>query len=763
MRRWISIYLFAAGCYLASPALPSHVSGWIIGAILASGLALMYEPSGPGERLAEVGEAAVRSAAVLSALLVAGYLGGRLLARMHTMPAAAGWLVSGIVKASGVASSCPPGSSAILVEDGLSWGLYADSPEVFQLAFALLMAASSVSHLLCVKTSAGRIAAVLGVICGWTVLRTALIVTVSIDLGNSMPLWSKIWTVVTYSPLVPLLYLVAGAPGWEPTRVPRPASHYAAILLALILGFATTFTFPSSEKRAHVLMDDSHSDWEWSTEMYDTETFGRRSNYNYNFLVQLLEQAYEVNVNSSEALTSDLLADFDVLIIKTPTKDFGGGEIAAITQWVKEGGGLLVLGDHTNLFGLSERLNDVIAPYGMSFGYDATYDLRTGALSVWHRPLMSGPVTREVSTMRFATSCTITAPLVADDLITGQSLGCEALDYSNPGFFGNMTLDTSDSYGTFLQAVAVNSGHGRVLAFSDSTVFSNFDVCMPGKRELLFGMVSYLNRRGLGTWPRQVIWAATLVGLVALPIWSQLGKRRLAIVIIGLFLAVGAELGFVVDRAVTPAREMARPLPSIGFVLKDAAAWLPSVLDTELDDPGLAFDTFYVWAERVHAVPQVVTLEDIPQECSGLVILNPTRAPTEAEARVVSEFVEEGGRLLIADRSSGGPGTRLNDWLAALGTTMRVHHLGTVDDALMVSGGEPFAGDQRLSLCRVGKGQVAVLGKSEVYSREYLGHMDDIPDQRRLAAFDKAFAVLEWLAAPRASTPISQTQEGPRT
>ena len=48
-------------------------------------------------------------------------------------------------------------------------------------------------------------------------------------------------------------------------------------------------------------------------------------------------------------------------------------------------------------------------------------------------------------------------------------------------------------YGAFIQVWAARHGQGRVIAFADSTVFSNFCVCQPGKAEMMLGMVEWLN------------------------------------------------------------------------------------------------------------------------------------------------------------------------------------------------------------------------------------------------------------------------------
>ena len=48
-------------------------------------------------------------------------------------------------------------------------------------------------------------------------------------------------------------------------------------------------------------------------------------------------------------------------------------------------------------------------------------------------------------------------------------------------------------YGSFVQLWATQFGRGRVLAFTDSTIWSNFCFFDPGKSELWLGMCEWLN------------------------------------------------------------------------------------------------------------------------------------------------------------------------------------------------------------------------------------------------------------------------------
>ena len=82
----------------------------------------------------------------------------------------------------------------------------------------------------------------------------------------------------------------------------------------------------------------------------------------------------------------ELLSGYDVLILKTPEEPIPDAEIAAIDRFVRRGGGLLLVGDHTNLLGMGTHLNALSARHGIRFRYDSVSDGLTGGFVELPRP-----------------------------------------------------------------------------------------------------------------------------------------------------------------------------------------------------------------------------------------------------------------------------------------------------------------------------------------------------------------------------------------
>ena len=84
------------------------------------------------------------------------------------------------------------------------------------------------------------------------------------------------------------------------------------------------------------------------------------SSYNYAAAYQYLSQYYEMScLNEEDAIDEKTLSACDVLVIKIPRFRFTPEEVEAVVHFVEAGGGLLLIGDHTNLESSAAHMNDI--------------------------------------------------------------------------------------------------------------------------------------------------------------------------------------------------------------------------------------------------------------------------------------------------------------------------------------------------------------------------------------------------------------------
>lgn len=156
-------------------------------------------------------------------------------------------------------------------------------------------------------------------------------------------------------------------------RLPKQINQkefFAIVALGLLAGCLFLARPIGHEKKGRILIAESNSEWEPAAFPINTDVFGVRSVYNYTAFTRVLQKYFAVEV-TKQALTPEVLSRVDVLILKTPTSQYTAHELRAIWDFVDKGGGLWLIGDHTNVFGMDAYLNTVSARYGFRFNYDA--------------------------------------------------------------------------------------------------------------------------------------------------------------------------------------------------------------------------------------------------------------------------------------------------------------------------------------------------------------------------------------------------------
>jgi len=508
----------------------------------------------------------------------------------------------------------------------------------------------------------------LAFLAGYSALRYVLLVFLTVRLKTASVFWLPEPIILSYVPLAVALFFIpwfggsAAAPGfraaWPGARRWVPALVLVTLGVAGIIG-AFAYHDAGAPKAGRLLVDELHSDWEWTTEEYDTEWYGRRSGYNYYSLAEYLKHYFHVEV-ASEPLLADLLSGYDIVMLKTPTKPFSAEEIDALVEFVDRGGGLWLLGDHTNVFGTSTYLNQLTGRFGLRLRYDSTYDLRTMGLSLFERPeIFPHPTVAFMPPYLFATSCSMEAPYFSENMILGYGLKTMELDYSQTSFFPKKD-SRNYSFGVFVQQGGVRFGKGRVAIFTDSTCFSNFFMFIPGKPELALATLEWLNRSNRRGWANRVLPALGLAGLVAAALIMRRWTRGQKVVLglaagfAGLALAIAAYDSHV--RASYPLPEPHTDYVSVAFDGEHSGFNLPTRGLTRF--PETSLHTFYVWTQRLGLFPSFEpTLEGAISRGDLVVIARPLTSLEPGEAGALLDYVEGGGRLLIIvdSRQAGQP------------------------------------------------------------------------------------------------------------
>jgi len=558
-------------------------------------------------------------------------------------------------------------------------------------------------------------------------------------------------------------------------------------LRVIALTFAGTFCLimgllldmPGRRKEGRVLVHEYHSTWERTDKPYDTNWYGHDSGYNFACIYDYFSHFYETS--RLEAPIDDAtMQNCDVLVVKVPTERYDRQEIAAIGRFVKRGGGLLLIGEHTNVFNTGVFINDIARIFGFSFRYDCLFGIDTVFTQLYRPPLVPHPIVQSMPPLNFAVSCSI-APGISSGRAVIRSTGLKNLmaDYHASNFYPQVEDRAEMRYGAFVQLWTTHYGAGRVAAFTDSTIFSNFATFEPGKAELMLGMLEWLNHRN-SPYPLRLFLILLGLPLLAggLASWHGLEAREntakpvlsgaegmavpqnaawLIMVSAGVF---GWAIAAVSTRAIHKhSMSLPKAVRPMVEVVVDR-----TVCDALLSKSGFISgkkDGFGIFERWILRLGYFTSRKRGKDALSGdlIVFTHPNLTVTNEFREDLVNYVASGGKVLILDSPANLKSTA-NSLLYPFGLTVKpgMNLRGPlkapenwpviqIDSTCDVNGGEPtmwVANVPVAARVRYGKGTVTVIGFGSRFADAYMGITGDVvPDDGLRKVFDLQFAILK--------------------
>lgn len=573
-------------------------------------------------------------------------------------------------------------------------------------------------------------------------------------------------------------------PAAEPTAQPvQPVRRelLAAGLLAIGAAAMALATFwepvnrpdawswePGARRKAgRVTVVERHSKWEPTDRPYDTTRFGESSGYNYAAIYDYCSRFYDMGrLLETDSIDDRTLGQCDVLVVKVPTEPWESREIDAVARFVERGGGLLMIGDHTNFEKSGSYLNGIAARFGFRYRYDLLFGTEDAYEERYDRPVFVHPVVQHVPGFDFAVSCSIDpARSWGESGIRGAGLWSLMADYNFSNYHPYPFHRPEMHYGAFVQLWTVRRGQGRVAAFTDSTIFSNFATFEPGKADLMLNMLEWLNHRNnLGDLRGWLFW----LGFVPVAAGLVLARRKRGAWLVLLAAGVSGFHGGAV--AATAMNRSAMPLPaqkrSFTRVAVDrTVSEVPLAQGGFIRGDGKGYGMFEEWIARLGYFPDRRT-GDAAFEANAMVVLCPTRSVSDDFQSKVVEFVKGGGRLFVVDSPENSSSTA-DRLLEPFGLSMRREKAQrgslSVDkqdakvpvvEAWEVRGGKPVArldsGRPIAAIAEFGKGSVLAIGFGSTFNDDAMGGtwtVDPTAEQR--ARYDAYFSLWRLLVEGR--------------
>ncbi len=374
--------------------------------------------------------------------------------------------------------------------------------------------------------------------------------------------------------------------------------------------------------------------------------YGRLSSGMYGMLPVFIESLGASSLISPDLSDKDL-QDADALVLLFPDDPWTEGQLDRIWAFVRRGGSLLVMGEHTTRDpNGSNRFNEVLEPTAIRVEFDSGTFTVGGWLQSYE--VMAHPATAGVPDDRNQFGVVIGASLEtswpARPLLIGRwgwsDIGDEG---SGRAMMGNGHYDSGEKLGDRILAAEQPLGKGRIIAFGDTSGLTNgINVSSHVFTSRLFGYLAGNAANAHPIW-RQLLGILGCGLLIGLLTWRTT-KWRVVLVTLGLAgsLAVSTAIS-----------------QSAGEILPDGRYKSPNNL-AYIDTSHLAAYSGESWRPDgiggfiltlmrngylTHSLPELTARR--LEGADLLVSIAPSRSFSKAEQTAIRDFVTNGGNFII--------------------------------------------------------------------------------------------------------------------
>jgi len=314
-------------------------------------------------------------------------------------------------------------------------------------------------------------------------------------------------------------------------------------LLGILLGTTVAVILPSSQVM-EVVFDEAHGKWESTQAPFGPDDFGRASNYTYSLLLSHAERlAGKTGLFLHE--DDELPPMGTVFVVKMPTTTLSQVFIDRVEAWVRAGGRLLAVADHTDLYDTAQNLNPLLGRFRLRLRADAVYD-PAGMPNVPNTPVLGaflGRIDADGAPFPWQTGASLAA--IPSHAVTLASYGLsfsEPGDYARQNRFGPFLPRPSLRFGNHAAVAAASFGKGAVAVVLDSTPWSNFSFFRDVYHKLFQSMLRVLSMPEtlmVAGWSGlALVFATAICGLI-----PGRGAMSVGGLVLGLALGAHAKIG----------------------------------------------------------------------------------------------------------------------------------------------------------------------------------------------------------------------------
>jgi hypothetical protein len=447
-------------------------------------------------------------------------------------------------------------------------------------------------------------------------LKTAFILlplTVVDGLGLNLGFWLMLLITLAFSAIA-VLYNLQEADKRELKPLTKAALYISLILI--LISFSPIDPL-AQKKDGKILYDGFHHGLD--SAFFDNDTITHAT------LRYLESVGYDVSI-LDKAITPETIKGASILVLETPEDEYSEQEIESIVDFVREGGGLFVLGDHTNIMDCYNTLNPILNRFGLHLNFDYSMLWEPHFASIAGFDSMEETAGATLDANRYDAHV-----LYSLKYTTWADLGDWAAQ--DHAYMGNVEAEDNEEYGVLPICVTAGDGKGRVLAIANSDSMSGPNLLY--NYDFISRVMSYLNYENSflkSTWFRLLLALLILLGVYR----ARLGAVK------PFMLSVALVLALVQVQAALPVTSDPANMIALDVGHSNIEGY---------GHPHQYKNVFLaIFAQHYGFNPVLVkTVPDDLENYAAYVTMGPTSSFSSGEVEKLLQYVQNGGTLVVFD------------------------------------------------------------------------------------------------------------------
>jgi len=222
-----------------------------------------------------------------------------------------------------------------------------------------------------------------------------------------------------------------------------------------------------------------HSKWCDVSKEVDKNSFGMDYFYAYSDFLSILNSYAKTTIITNKDIADNKL-NYDAMVLITPTYSFSQKEVDNILKYTKNGGRLIIIADHTNLYGHADNHNLILNRLNAHLNDDTLYDNLN-----YYKNYNINIKSKFINKIYTKTNSSIRLPFYSYVWGISSNIISEKADYTKENFFGSLEFSEDDVVGSFPIGATLFLGKGQIVIWTDSTLFSNFAISQKNHLYLL--------------------------------------------------------------------------------------------------------------------------------------------------------------------------------------------------------------------------------------------------------------------------------------